>query len=327
MARKNPFARLMEDQTPSDGTRPVPDYTIKGASKSIISTIDELAFRADTMLEGETVVQLDPDLVDPSFLRDRLEDDSPEFLELKQAIDDRGQDTPILVRPHPRSAGRYMVVFGHRRLSAAKALGRKVRAVVKSITDEEHVVAQGQENSARANLSFIERAAFAHELSRLNYDSDNAIVLKALSIDKSTLSKMLSVASIPRKVLETIGPAKAVGRDRWYEMKLLLEKPEHLKAAMEATSSGEFLELSSDERFNRLLLQLKQLAKPRRPAAPRSVAKWEPSDKRVTVDATSDGRRFVLALRDKDAVGFGEYISEQLPDLYAKYRNHTGQGD
>jgi len=218
-------------------------------------------------------------------------------------------------------------VFGHRRLKVAKALGRKVRAVVKLMKDEEHVVAQGQENSARANLSFIERAAFAHELSRLSYDSDNAIVLKALSVDKSTLSKMLSVASIPRGVLEAIGPAKAVGRDRWYEMKLLLEKPEHLKLATEVVSSDDFSDVSSDDRFNKLLLRLKQLAKPKRSAVPKNVAKWEPSDKRVTVDATSDGRRFVLALKDKDAVGFGEYISGQLPDLYAKYRNQTGQGD
>jgi hypothetical protein len=43
------------------------DYTVKGASRSIISTIDELAARADKLLEGETVVELDPESVDVSF--------------------------------------------------------------------------------------------------------------------------------------------------------------------------------------------------------------------------------------------------------------------
>ena len=44
-------------------------------------------------------------------------------------------------------------------------LSRKVRAVVKEMKDREHVIAQGQENSARANLSFIEKALFAARIS------------------------------------------------------------------------------------------------------------------------------------------------------------------
>ena len=63
--------------------------------------------------------------------------------------------------------------------------------------DHEHVIAQGQENSARANLSFIEKAIFAANLARLHYDEDNTVILTALSIDRTTLSKMLSVAALP----------------------------------------------------------------------------------------------------------------------------------
>ena len=66
------------------------------------------------------MVELEPSLIDASFVRDRLEEDPKEFAELLEAIRDRGQDTPILVRPHPQIQGRYMVVFGHRRLEAAR---------------------------------------------------------------------------------------------------------------------------------------------------------------------------------------------------------------
>ena len=119
MARKNPFANLMDDKPVNDGLVAL-DYTIKGASRSIISSIDELAERADKLLEGETVVELDPDIIDDSFVRDRIEDDPKEFEDLVSAIRERGQDSPVLVRPHPRETGRYMVVFGHRRLEAAR---------------------------------------------------------------------------------------------------------------------------------------------------------------------------------------------------------------
>lgn len=319
MARKNPFASLMEE-------RPVPeeqvalDYTIKGASRSIISSIDELAQRADKLLEGETVVELDPDSIDASFVRDRMEDDEQEFSDLLNAIRERGQDSPILVRPHPTESGRYMAVFGHRRIRVARELARPVRAVVKDIKDRDHVVAQGQENTARANLSFIEKALFAGELARLNYDSDNAVVLAALSVEKATLSKMLAVAALPGEILQAIGAAKGIGRDRWYELKMLLDKPATLASARAFIAADEFRSLSGDDRFNRLLAALKGGRKVTKAIAPRNSRQWVPADKAVKVDMKSDGRSYTLSLKAKDAVGFGEFISDNLAQLYEAYQ-------
>ncbi len=195
MARKNPFANLLAEGSPVPSA--VVEYTAKGASRSILHSLDEMAARADRLAEGETIVELDPTLVDASFVRDRRTDDDQEFEELLTAIREAGQNSPILVRPHPSQTGRYMVVFGHRRLKVASQLGRKVRAIVKEMGDRDHVLALGQENSARANVPFIERALFAAELARLQYDDDQVTVLSALSIDRATLSKMLSVASLP----------------------------------------------------------------------------------------------------------------------------------
>jgi ParB family chromosome partitioning protein len=328
MARKNPFASLMEEGSASE-LRPALDYTIKGASKSILNSIDEMSARADKLLEGETIIEIDPGLVDPSFLEDRLEDDQAEYAELLDAVKLRGQDSPILIRPHPKTSGRYMIVFGHRRWRVAKDLGRNVRAVVKDLTDQLHAVTQGQENSARANLSFIEKAMFANRLASLQYDNDNATVMSALSIDKSTLSKMLSVSSLPSEILRAIGPAKGAGRDRWYELKILLERPANLDKAIGFSSEKEFSKLASDERLAALVRHIKVGARPNKAAAAKVIRKWAAEDKAVGVDITSDGKSFTLALKAKDAVRFGEYISQNLDSLYRGFRSDEtrNQGD
>jgi ParB family chromosome partitioning protein len=317
MARKNPFANLMDDKPANDGGVAL-DYTIKGASRSIINSIDELAERADKLLEGETVIEIDPDDIDDSFIRDRIEDSPEEFQDLLGAIRDHGQNSPILVRPHPSKTGRYMVVFGHRRVKAARQLGRKVRAVVKAMQDRDHVVAQGQENSARANLSFIEKAMFAAKLNQLNYDNDSTTALAALSIDKATLSKMLSVANLPTALLNAMGGARNVGRDRWYELKQLLDKPATLEKALTFIEEADLAPLDSDSRFNALMAHLKTQKKSTK--AKPAARNWAPSDRAVSVDIKSDGRNYTLALKARDAVGFGEFISANLDALYDDFR-------
>lgn len=326
MARKNPFANLTDDALPPVGG-PALDYTIKGASRSLISSIDEMAARADSLLEGETIVELDPAVVDASFVQDRLDADETDFNDLLKAIRERGQDTPILVRPHPKAVGRYMVVFGHRRLKAAAALGRKVRAVVKDVKDRDHVVAQGQENSARANLSFIERSRFAANLVSLRFDEDNSTTLAALTIDKTTLSKMLSVAALPADVLNAIGAAKNVGRDRWYELKLLLDNPANMEAAQEFLRRADVLAGTSDDRFTGLVLHLKSMKSGKRPKAVAQKRNWAPDDGLLSAEIISDGKRFNLALkaRGTEARAFGDYLSENLDRFYEAFRQNAGR--
>lgn len=323
MARKNPFMNIMGDAAPDDD-KAILQYTNKGASKSLIHSLDELAAQADRLLEGEAVVDLDPEIIDGSFVRDRLEDDEQDFEELVTAIRDRGQDTPILVRPHPTTTGRYMVVFGHRRLRAAKALGRKVRVVVKDLKDSDHLVAQGQENSARANLSFLEKALFAAEIARRQFDGDNAIALSALSIDRATFSKMLAVATIPREVLDAVGAAKGIGRDRWYELKNLLEKPSSLEQASGFIQSEDFKGKTGDDRFNSLLAFVRSLGKQSRSKTAKTQ-KWASDDKAVSADIRNDGKTYTFALKAKDAGGFGDYIAENLAGLYQAYRSKQDQ--
>ncbi len=122
-----------------------------------------------TKLEaGETIIELSPDVIDPSFISDRMEITDAEVDELAEQIKDRG------------SSFRLWFVLILRRKDDTRlpsAIGASVSCkarpeyprVVRKLTDAEFVVAQGQENNARLDLSFIEKARFAAELEKQGY--------------------------------------------------------------------------------------------------------------------------------------------------------------
>lgn len=331
MARKNLLARVTADPEPSRADSEArSDYTRRGASRSMMISIDEMAENAKRMVEGETIVALDAGVIDGSFIADRIEGDDEEYVLLRNAIEEHGQSTPILVRPHPQRDGRYMIVFGHRRARVAKELGIPVRAVVKNLEDIAHIVAQGQENTARANLSFIEKALFAKKLLDMGQSKDT--IKSALTIDDSLLSRMLSVAeTIPPVVIDAIGAAKSVGRDRWEELKKLVSHPESSDFARNEVGSVEFLATETSERFNFLLARLiasrKGARKP--PIRKPQITSWVPEDKMVAASIQDSGKTFSLSLKSKYASEFGQFISSNLESLYqaftaTKAHNETG---
>lgn len=332
MARKNPFASILSSEDAPAENRAALDYVAKGATRSLLSSIDEMAAQAGKLLEGETIVELDPAMIDDSFAKDRFslesEDYQEELEKVVSAVRERGQDTPVLVRPHPQQPGRYMLVFGHLRRLTAVRLGRKVRAVVKEMTDREHVIAQGQENNGRANTSFIEKAVFAADIVNRHFDDDNSTVMAALGADKSTLSKMLAVAGLPDALLRGIGRATRVGRDRWYDLKLLLDKPSNLDAALKFIASPPVAAMSSDDRFDALAAYLKanKAGAPAKKSAP-ARSSWAPADGRLAAETVSEGKKFTLALkaRGPDARAFGDYLTERLDQLYEEFRQQNDQ--
>lgn len=317
MARKNLLAGLT-DATGEESAGSVAPYAIRGASKSMIRSVSDLARQADAYLEGEQVVELDPGVIDGSFVSDRLGDNEQEYRELLEAIRERGQDTPVLVRPHPDRDERYMLVFGHRRVRVAKELGRKVRAVVKKIDDATHIVAQGQENSARANLTFVEKARFAKRLEDMGYGRD--VICSALASNEAAVSKMISVATrIPASVVEKIGSAPSVGRERWLELSLLL--PRLPDRANEVLSNPEINQLESNERFERLYVALKAKGKPAKKTAAIPEAKtWAAADESASATLKRSGKKTTIALSSADGGRFGEWITSNLDSLYEAFK-------
>jgi ParB family chromosome partitioning protein len=201
---------------------------------------------------GDLIVEVPTDLIDPSFITDRIGDggDMDEFV---ASIREHGQRTPILLRPHPDIPGRYQIAFGHRRYRALRALGRPVKAVVKPLSDDELVVAQGQENQSRLALSYIERAIFAARLETRKFQRD--VICSALNIDKTEVSRMISVATaLPQDLIEAIGPALKTGRRKWMEMAKAVEQLdwrsewERIQTICQDNAAAD-----SDERFDLVL--------------------------------------------------------------------------
>ncbi|MUZ65077.1 plasmid partitioning protein RepB [Agrobacterium vitis] len=330
MARKNIFNSVMkEDQAVEEGPETTAPVTRFGAAKSLSSSIETLARQAERINDGDIVVELDPDQLDASFVRDRLPghagaSDPPdeEYNELLAAIRERGQDTPILVRPIPNHADKYMIVFGHRRVQAAKDLGRKVRAVIRQLSEEAHIISQGQENSARANLSFIERAMFADRLEKIGYGRE--VIQTALSVDYQTLSKMLTVpVAFGERLIEAIGPAKGVGRDRWLQLRKLIDIPRNKALAAEFVEEPEFAVLAQGERFEAIFRRLrsgkdKDPVKRSENVQPRQV--WTAKDNAVSVSRKATTKAVTLVLSSSNGLAFGDWITKNMESLYENFQ-------
>lgn len=325
MARKNLLSSVTA-APPVDAPQPRPsearaEYARRGASKSMMLTLDEMAENSMRVLDGEVIVQLDPNLLDPSPFRDRIGENEEAFQALLSAIREVGQSSPILVSPNPEAEGRYVIVYGHRRAKVARELGMSVRAVIKSLNDIKlRVISQGQENTARDDLTFIEKARFAKDLLDSGaFTKEDA--KKALTIDDTLLSRMLAVTEhIPTSVLDALGAGKGIGRDRWEELKKILLHPAKAAHAIEVAERGDLEKMPPEERFAALMDALSK-AKARKQAPSRPAQRnWSLAKNSVKVTTKDTGRSFTLALKAKDASGFGAYLSENLERLYEEFQ-------
>jgi ParB family chromosome partitioning protein len=307
----------------------------RGAVGAVTRSIDDLASKANAAKElearltsGQVIVELDPAKIEASFVADRMAHEDEDYQALRDSIAQSGQDSPILVRPHPGDPGRFQVAFGHRRLRAASELARPVRAVVRHLSDRELVLAQGQENSARANLSFIERARFAYRLEEGGYDRDT--IMLALSADKTTVSRLITVVQrVPANAIEAIGPAPATGRDRWVELASAFHQcrlPEDLDKRL---SDEAFRAAGSDDRFQQVLSWFSE-AEPVYPAQDEREGEPSPSDLEPArswshssgarvMKIASTGRATTLTIDKRAAPGFDAFLLEQMESLYSRF--------
>jgi ParB family chromosome partitioning protein len=329
MARKHLLVNIGgQSTTPAESTdkgESRVDYARRGASRSMMQSLDDLAESSMRVLEGDVVVSLDPETLDPSPYQDRIGEDPVKDQELLEAIKEAGQHQPVLVRPNPSDSARHIIVFGHRRVRVAKKLGQKVRAVIKPLEEIAHVIAQGQENSARDDLSFIEKSLYARRLQESGIDKGT--IKSALTIDDTLLSRMLSVAeTVPAPVLDALGAAKGVGRDRWEDLKKIVQVPAKSAQALELVQSDAFAELKEGDRFGILVERLKISGARKPKKQPPAEKAWSLSGEAVKVSTRDSGKAFTLAVKAKDASQFGAYLSKRLERLYQEFQKNGEEG-
>lgn len=320
---RNLFAQPSSEALSADNkeqeTRRVPAGAVR-TMKETFSNIEREneALRAQ-FADSARVVEIDPALIDPSPFADRFaHDDDASFEALKQSIAERGQEIPVLVRAHADGTGRYQTAFGHRRVRAARQLGLKVKAIVRALTDDELIIAQGVENSAREDLSFIERATFAMMLE--SSGRSRAVIQQALVIDRAEASKLISVAkAVPSEIVRAIGKAPKIGRRRWQEFADALGDAAAVQRVEEATVSPAFAKLDSDQRFARALSAAsRQEAAKSLAAAPRAI---KSVDGEVFAQCRSSARELKLTMTKASAAEFANFLIARLPDLFQEFES------
>jgi ParB family chromosome partitioning protein len=305
MARKDLLKGLMDaPDTPKVPTQR-PTYT-KGAIGAVSRSISELKSRS--------ILEISADLIDDTGgLKDRLGEDAKDQAALVESIRDYGQQVPVLLRHDPNNEGRYQIVYGRRRVAALRDLGQPVKALLRELNDQDLIVAQGQENAARRDLTFIEKANFARQMRDARYE--RKLICAALHIDKTVISRMLSVAdTLGDAVIRAIGPAPSVGRDRWLRLVAMVEsgtKPKTLLKTLEGLADQ-----SSDARFDALLaVPAKEKPKPEAPAPliadGKALGKISQSAKTVT-----------LTLEEKP---FGDWIAANIEEFHRAWTSSKGR--
>lgn len=262
------------------------------------------------LLAGETIVKLDPKTIEPSFIRDRMTLKDAKFDSLVESMRN-GQQVAILVRPHPEKPGKYQTAYGYRRTMAADVLGVLVDAVVRQMTDEELIKAQGQENNERKDLSYIEKARFASQLTKR---FPREFVMSTLSVHKSDLSNMIAVVEkIPEDLVEAIGPADGAGRRQWLTLAERLTGPGPIRKANSMTKEDSFTVLSSTERLQAILAALKPVRQ-----SDRDVLRSESGDELGQIVKST--RKITISIDRKASPEFAEFVIEQMPRLAKEYR-------
>lgn len=320
MSRKNLFADLPEPVVappPPPHTRPLQGTTKPmGAIKRSVGDLNDRSRRADeiekSLIEGQTVIDIDTALIEPSFVQDRMDGDIDG---LKASIKEQGQQVPILVRLHPEFPDKYQVGFGHRRLRALSELGLKAKAIVRELTDEQLVVAQGQENNERQDLTYIEKARFA---ANLNERFSREVIVSAMSIDRADVSRMIAlVDALPAELIDAIGPAPGAGRGSWQQLVELIEKTSE---PMEAVAFAQtHSALPSEERFKRVIAYLKP---PRLQRGIPEILSTSTGNRLAQVKNTKS--KLEIMIDKKAAPNFAAFVLEHLPALFEAHelRDH-----
>jgi len=161
---------------------------------------------------------------DPANPRTEFRDD--EIAELAHDIALRGILQPIVVR-RAAAGGRYRVLFGAKRLRAAKQAGLASVPVV--IGSEAHdVYAQVAENQKRHGLTPLDLAKFMR--SRVDAGDSNAEIARRMGIDLTSVAHHLALLTLPPELDEAFRGGRCTSPRTLYELaKLQKTRPERVK--------------------------------------------------------------------------------------------------
>ncbi|WP_312367007.1 plasmid partitioning protein RepB [Ensifer sp.] len=313
----NVLGQLDNSSEKGVGQRSTSPHLMKVAAG--VRQIQERSELAERLLkDGGQVIEIDPDDILESAIPDRFASayDVENLAELMQSMREHGQTTPGLVRSVAGDGKAFQIVFGRRRLAAAKHLGIKFKAIARELSDEDAIVLQGEENSNRNDLSFIERCLFAQSQEVAGYSRD--VICKSLNTGKSHVSEMIRLAiALPREVLQEIGAAPEVGRRRWVDFEAKWSAhPAPLETAISVLAQYNIRKSDSSARFAAVLEALAG----ERQGAVLSLDAAELVSHGLVLGQVSHGKSgSKLAFNKSVPSGFVEYVAKQIETLHDQF--------
>ncbi len=233
------------------------------------------------------------------------------------SISKNGQQIPIIVRIVNRDKP-YEIVAGRRRLAAIRQLGKPtIRGFITKMSDKEAFIAQGIENSARLETSFIERARTVVKAYDAGFTQHD--VAEFLNVSQTLINFMVRIfEALGDPLIVRIGPARGVGRRKWEALVSASRErnmaPEDLLALVDTSQE------SSADRFEALLDAVVS-------ARGRKKASTTPEQ---AVRSDLMGGQYAMLRKPKQLVlkagsnvsgDLLDFISSRLPELVQEFEN------
>src|SRR5579875_38209 len=134
-------------------------------------------------------------LIDENPFNPRLQYDSDEITRLSTSRSQSGILSPIMVRKKSGNK-RYELVFGHRRVKAARLLGwDSIRAEIRTFSDEEMLRCSMSENLARDDLSDYEKAKCFQRF-KIQFNRTNAEIASMIGYSEAHVNNYLRMLQL-----------------------------------------------------------------------------------------------------------------------------------
>lgn len=159
----------------------------------------------------QVIENLDPDRIRVWEWHDRQDLDQTSCAAEIQSIQARGQLVPALVRKIDGDCDHdFELIYGAKRLFAARYLGATLKAEVRDISDREALLAMDAENQHRSDISPYERALSYMRWLRQGVFESQEEIADAVGVSASQISRLLSLARLPAVVVAAFGKGSLI---------------------------------------------------------------------------------------------------------------------
>jgi ParB family chromosome partitioning protein len=272
----------------------------KGLGRGLASLMDDIQPKTESAPRSADM-EVAIDLVAPNPNQPRKQFDTAELDALTESIRAKGIVQPLIVRPDPRTAGRYQIVAGERRWRAAQqAQLHTVPVVIRTYSDLDVLEIGILENIQRADLNPLDEATAYNRL-LLHFSRTQEQIASAMGKSRSHIANSLRLLSLPAPVQESLRRGEiSAGHAR-----AVITAPDPSALIREVVAKG--LSVRETER-----LAQRAAAGPRRADAPRTAK--DPDTAALEADLSAalglgvsirhkgQGGEIVLKYQDLDAL-------------------------